>query len=523
MNLKGKDKINLIKEISKLRNRVMELEEVASKRKQIEDALRESETQLRLILNSLGDAIHVVDEDIHFVMMNTTFQRWNLELGLEIDVIGKDLFEVFPFLPKSVREEYITVFKSGETLRTEEKNKLGEREFITETRKIPVYENGEVSKIITIVRDITKRKLSDEALRESEERFRGIAEGSFDIIFIIDVEGNLSYISPAVERITGYAQKDILGKKLEKFLPESQLKRIKQASELLLKGESLKSMELEILGRNKNTLYLEINATPIFKKDILIGYQGIGRDITGRKLREEDMKKRLLNFRLEEGKVYLLEESSQLISHEILRDLLKIGYTGMIITRTYKPNYEQSFKNKIDFLWLSENGKKNAIKPKLAIIFNHISKQNYKKVIHIDRLDYLISKNGFKKVLEFVQNLLEFAIFSNNIVIISIDPTTLKPRELRLLQKETNEIVPMLKPQLPEDFNEILKFVFEQNMMGLKPSYSEVEHGLGVCKPTMRKRLRKLISSGYLNENIKGRSKVVELSDRGKNIFQFNK
>ncbi len=192
MDLEGKEKINLIKEINKLRSRVMDLEDFEKKHKQVEDALRESETQFRVILNSLGDAIHVVNKDLELLMMNTSFQRWNLELGLEVDVIGKNLFEVFPFLPNIVSDEYNLVFKTGEPLITEERNELGNREFITETRKIPIYENGNVNQIITIVRDITKRKYSDEALKESEERFRGIAEGSFDIIFIIAPDGNFN-------------------------------------------------------------------------------------------------------------------------------------------------------------------------------------------------------------------------------------------------------------------------------------------------------------------------------------------
>ncbi len=519
MDKEGKEKIDLIKELNKLRTRVMELEENELKRNLVEDALRESETQFRMILNSLGDAIHVVDKNMRIVMMNTSFQRWNLELGLEVDVIGKNLFKVFQFLPASIQEEYKKVFDTGEKLITEENTKIGDREFITETRKIPIYENGEVSQIITIIRDITNRKRSEAALRDSEERFRGIAEESFDIIFIIDIEGRLIYISPSVNIVTGYTKEELINHPLEDFLPESQIKRIKQAGEILLKGETIEGLELEILGKKKNAFFLEINATPMYKNGVVVGYQGIARDITERKRAEEEIKRRLLKFKLEPGKVYSIEESSHTISNEVLKDLLKIGNTGLIFSRSFDSHFKDKYGDVLEFLWLSENGNKNAIKPNLGELIKKISNLPHKKVIYIDRLDYLISKRGFKKVLEFVQNLIEVAIFSNHIIILSIDPSVLTPRELRLLEKETNQVVPMFTPNLPEDLNDILRFIYEQNISGSKPTYSEVEHELKVCKPTMRKRIRQLIAGGYIIDNIKGRSKIVELTDRGKNLF----
>jgi PAS domain S-box-containing protein len=521
MDDEGKEKIELIKELNKLRSQVMELEEIEKQRRQIADALHESETQLRVILNSLGDAIHVVDKNLCLVMMNTSFQRWNLELGLKIDVIGKQILEIFPFLPKSVEEEYRRVFELGETLLTEENTKIGDREFITETRKIPIYEKGEVVQVITIVRDITQRRISDEALRDSEERFRGIAEESFDIIFLIDIKGHLSYISPSVENFIGYSRDEVLGKALESFFPESQLNKIKQATEKLGKGEIIEGLELEILGKKNKQVFFEINAVPMVNNGKIIGYQGIARDITDRRRTEAEMKKRLMKFKLDQGKVYLIEETSNTLSREVLMDLLKVGYTGLIISRTYESQSKNNYDGKLKFLWLSENGKKNAIKPKLSHILQKISNLPHKKIIYINRLDYLISKRGFKGVLDFVQDLIEVAIFSNHIIILSIDPNILNQRELRLLENETMEIMPRFKQKLPEDLFTILRFVYEQNSSGVKPTYSIVEHELGVCKPTMRKRIRRLISGGYLLDNRIGRSKIVELTERGKNIFML--
>ncbi len=311
-----------------------------------------------------------------------------------------------------------------------------------------------------------------------------------------------------------------MGKPLEKFLPESQIKRIKQITDRMMASELVEGFELEVLGKSKQPIFLEINATPIFKNGKVLGFQGIARDITDRKRTEEEIRKRLMKFKLEDGKVYLIEESSNSFSQEVLKDLLKVGYTGLIISRTFNPYYEKNYRDKLEFLWLSENGHQNAIKPSLKKIQQIIFGLQHKRIIYFDRLDYLISKRGFNRILTFVQNLIDFALFSNHIIILSLDPSTLDALELRLLEKETKEIEPIFKPNLPDDLINILRYVYEQNIIGLKPSYTEVESELSVCKPTMRKRIRKLISGGYLTEANKGRSKVIGLSERGRAIFQ---
>lgn len=137
----------------------------AIERKRAEGALRRSELQYRTTLDSMADAIHVVDEDLRFVIFNAALKEWSRELGLETDALGREIFEVFPFLPDKVRDEYKQVFETGVTLATEERTEISGREFATETRKIPVFEDSEVARVITIVRDITLRKQAEEEIR----------------------------------------------------------------------------------------------------------------------------------------------------------------------------------------------------------------------------------------------------------------------------------------------------------------------------------------------------------------------
>ena len=68
-------------------------------------------------------------------------------MNLTTDVIGKDVLQVFPFLPDDVCDEYARVFQTGEVLMTEESTRLQEQEIFTETRKIPIFREGKVFQV----------------------------------------------------------------------------------------------------------------------------------------------------------------------------------------------------------------------------------------------------------------------------------------------------------------------------------------------------------------------------------------
>ena len=125
--------------------------------------------------------------------------------------------------------------------------------------------------------DISERIRTEEALRESEEKFRGIAEGSFDIIFILNNEGEITYVSPVVERVLGYNPDILLGKNFIEVIPESEYPRIDTVNEELSKGVGFEGFELKIRRKDGTLRYFEANIAPIYKNNESIGVQGIAR------------------------------------------------------------------------------------------------------------------------------------------------------------------------------------------------------------------------------------------------------
>jgi PAS domain S-box-containing protein len=257
-----------------------------TERKAVEKALRDSENQLSLVLNSMGDAIHVIDRDFQIIMLNTYFKKWNKELGLETDVLDKNIFDVYPFLPKKVREEYKEVFDTGKTLSTIEDTKIGEKKFFTETIKIPIIIKDEVKQIITIIRNITERKLSEERIQESEERYRGLFEKSPDSITLLDKSGIITDCNSKTEELIGHSKNEIIGKKFEELttMDPKDLPRMRDFYLKLLSGEEVEPKEFEIMRKDGAKRKVHVVTSILTKDNEVIGFQTIARDITESKL-----------------------------------------------------------------------------------------------------------------------------------------------------------------------------------------------------------------------------------------------
>jgi len=215
----SKTREQLLNELAEMRRRIAKLEVLEVERKErttelqweiterrrAEEVLRASELQYRTTIDSLDDVIHIVDTDLRLTLFNTTFMQWCQQLGRETaDVIGRTPFEVFPFLPDRVRDEYHQVFETGETLVTKESIELEGKEIITETRKLPIFEDSSVVWVITIVRDITGRVRAEEEVQRRAAQAALIYEVGRRVSGELELDALLSGIVTAVCDAFGY-------------------------------------------------------------------------------------------------------------------------------------------------------------------------------------------------------------------------------------------------------------------------------------------------------------------------------
>jgi len=139
-----------------------------------------------------------------------------------------------------------------------------------------------------IVRYVTKRKQVEEALKESEERYRGLFEHSTDFVYTLDLEGNLTEVNQAAQFLTGYTRAELIGMNNRDYTPKEAHKRILQAFNRVFEtGEPLQDFPLEVIVKDGGKKYFETSVALLRKGGKIIGFQGSSRDITERKRMDE--------------------------------------------------------------------------------------------------------------------------------------------------------------------------------------------------------------------------------------------
>jgi PAS domain S-box-containing protein len=139
--------------------------------------------------------------------------------------------------------------------------------------------------------DITDRKLAEESLRASQERFRALTESTSDWIWEVDQYGVYTYSSPKVKDLLGYEPNEIIGKSPFDLMPIDELQRISEIAHSIIESRMpFAALENTNLHKDGRRVILETSGVPIFDKDgNFSGYRGIDRDITERKKAEEEI------------------------------------------------------------------------------------------------------------------------------------------------------------------------------------------------------------------------------------------
>ncbi len=151
----------------------------------------------------------------------------------------------------------------------------------------PIEDHGKVIAASIITHDISKQRQAEEQLKESERKFRVLAERSVDGIFSLDAEGCYIFVSPAVRRIAGYEPCEVMGKFFLDFIVPDDVPSALAAFDELTENNFIEGLELRIKKKDGSMGYVEINAVPILRDGEVKGIQGIVRDITFRKKAEE--------------------------------------------------------------------------------------------------------------------------------------------------------------------------------------------------------------------------------------------
>ena len=267
-------------------------------RRKAEEALQFSEENYRALVENMPALIcrFLPDGTLSFVnhAYCQVFQKNREEL------IGKNFFQ---FIPQKEQDQ---VRKHFESLTREHPMVSYEHEVLPPGGEVRWQrwtdhalfdDNGKVQQYQSIGIDITESKKSEQALRESEERFRELAELMPETVFEADLEGKLTFVNRNAFTCFGYTQQDFQ-KGLSSFemIISEERDRARQNAARVLLGEKPGINEYTALRKDGGTFPVMIHSTPIFKGGRPVGLRGFIVDITERKKAEEEHRKLEVQF-----------------------------------------------------------------------------------------------------------------------------------------------------------------------------------------------------------------------------------
>lgn len=279
-------------------------------RLQAEKAVRESEEMYRSLVETSSDAIVMTNLETGVVRVNKQAARMTGYDDPEELVGTKGLEFVAPVDRERVMRNLATTLRTGtglvEPLECMLTRKDGSTFPVEMSTSLIREEKGRPKYLMAIIRDITERKRANEALQESEKRYRALADNSSDVIWMMDMNLNMTYVSPSIERDSGYTPEEYMAMGLDEMMTPESLERAMQAFREELDRESEEDkdlarsrvLELEMVAKDGTTSWAEGSVT--FMRDAdgrATGILGTSRNVNARKLAEKDLRESEEKFR----------------------------------------------------------------------------------------------------------------------------------------------------------------------------------------------------------------------------------
>ena len=290
-----------------LKKRIQELKKEIAKHNQTKEKLWGAHGQLTPLIEAVADAIYFKDSRGRYLLVNKACEQL---MGLRKEqIIGKTDEQLLPpDLAKQCRRSDEEAMRSGKPTRLEEymTNNKGEKVFFETIKSSLVDDKGTITGLEGISRDISNRMRADERVKEILELDEKILYGSPVAFVLHDRDLRIVRMSRAYKNVTGYDPDEVLGERLQDFMPEGPPKRkvIEGLKKVREKGVQLGPRD--ILAPTRREKYLRETVLPIFDSEGRVSHiLSVLEDITERKrtdqaLREKETELRTKAKNLEE-------------------------------------------------------------------------------------------------------------------------------------------------------------------------------------------------------------------------------
>jgi PAS domain S-box-containing protein len=265
-------------------------------RKRAEEALRKSQQLLESTFISLRDAVFIIDaKTVEIIECNPAASE--IFGYSRNELVGRTTS--FLHINEASLEEfrrhlYAAVEREGFLSRLEFKMRRKDGTVLsTENSVVPL--NDEQNKLIgwvSVVRDITEHKRAEEAIRQSEERYRTILENVEDGYYETDLRGDLTFFNDSLCRMLEYSKDELMGMSNKQYTDEENRKKLFAAfNEVYTTGKPAKGFGWQVFTKGGKKLFGEVSVSLI--KDSQgqpIGFRGIARDVTEQRQAEEALR-----------------------------------------------------------------------------------------------------------------------------------------------------------------------------------------------------------------------------------------
>jgi len=253
---------------------------------------------LRQIVHRSPEGILAFDRDGILTVWNAEMER--LSGICSAEAVGKHALEVIAGLGGAREQGELAQALRGEEVRFSDwvlQVAAGGRRAVVEGWCSPLGDaSGNPSGVVCFIRDVTSQKEVMEAQLATEGRYRELFENAGDMVYAIDLQGNITSVNKAAERITGFSRTEALQMKLLDLVAPDHRDLARTIIQRQLAGEPPATHEIDITTKSGSRIALEISAHLISRFNQPIGLQGIARDVTERKKTDVALQQAKLNL-----------------------------------------------------------------------------------------------------------------------------------------------------------------------------------------------------------------------------------
>ena len=360
--------------------------------------------------------------------------------------------------------------------------------------------------------EIEERHKAEQQALEMKEHLQNVIDSASEVIIAIDMNKRITTWNKAAEMITGYKQKDVLNWNVKKLTLFENTQKLLDLIKYLSTNSQPNYEDFVITTKNSVKKILRVTGSSIKEKQGS-GVLFIGRDIT----REMEIHGKLLA-----GNSYLIPEKNNTAAVDLLVDLATSGYVGYLVTRMDPDSIKNVVSSaNVQIYHLGQDrgyGYETISDPQMLLQkIKDMCGKKKNAVILLERLDYLINKYSFDKVMDVLYDINDHVAKNKGLLLLRIDSTTIEKTQMALLENELL-LLPSQKIEgltIEDEVYDILRFIYEQNQNNAIVPIKKIMGRFKLAYSTVAKRLQVLETKGLAFTKKQGKSRTVMISDKG--------